>query len=375
MRRLIPLLLILGVAVLPALAASYYFSPDVPTDLAGTTYLPWMIVRNDSGIFTAPAVLAQPPVTAIDSIHPMCSGNWLFSVEAPMDLPPGGGVYYEPWDVVEYDPALGVYNLFFCGKPFGIPPGSDIDAAFLRGGDMADLVISFDVPTDLSAITGGGLYQPSDLIQLMRTGASCASWSIAGLFFDSTTSVPPIPDTTNATGSDRQGSRVMLGFDVPTTLPPATYLPGQVVFWAPAIPTFGVYDSTYGAQIAGRIDAFSFLPGPGEVPSMHVDKSSITAGDLTITWTASLSAGAEDYGIYEGSTTSPWAYGHVAIDCHDNGGDFTEEVTPASVAGDYFYLVVANNPNDEGSYGKRSSGTERPMGGSPCRPFQDFDCP
>jgi hypothetical protein len=50
-------------------------------------------------------------------------------------------------------------------------------------------------------------------------------------------------------------------------------------------------------------------------------------------------------------------------------------VTPASVSGDYFYLVVANNPNDEGSYGQNSSPAERPAGGSPCRPTQDFDCP
>lgn len=108
---------------------------------------------------------------------------------------------------------------------------------------------------------------------------------------------------------------------------------------------------------------------------MHVDKSTLTPGDLTITWTASLSAGAENYGIYEGPITSPWTYGHVAIDCFDNGADFTEEVTPASVSGSYFYLVVALNPNHEGSYGRRTSGAERPTGGSPCRPTQDFDCP
>jgi len=374
MKRLIPLLVALGIAGLPALASSYYFSPDVPTDLAGNTYLPWQIVRNDSGTFNAPAVLAQPPVTAIDSLHAMCSGKWLLSVEAPMDLPLGGGVYYEPWDVIEFDPPAGIYSLFFCGGPFGIPPGSDIDAAFLRGDDTADLVISFDVPTDLTGL-GGALYQPSDLVQLQRTGAACNSWTIVGLFFDSTTSVPPIPDTTNVTGSDRHGGRTMLGFDVASDLPPpTTYLPGQVVFWAPLIPGFGLYDAPYGAQTTSRIDAFSFLPGPGEVPSMHVDKSSITAGDLTITWIASLSVGAEDYGIYEGTVSQPWgAYSHGAIDCHDDGTKFTEEITPA--AGNRYYLVVAMNPNHEGSYGRRSSGAERPMGSSPCKPSQDFDCP
>ena len=70
-----------------------------------------------------------------------------------------------------------------------------------------------------------------------------------------------------------------------------------------------------------------------------------------------------------------WAYNHVAIDCHDNGADFTEEVTLASVTGDYYYLVVALNPDHEGSYGRAMSGAELPAGGSPCRPLQDFDCP
>ena len=106
---------------------------------------------------------------------------------------------------------------------------------------------------------------------------------------------------------------------------------------------------------------------------MHVDKSTITAGDLTITWAASASAGAEDYGIYEGAIVSPWIYNHARVVCADTGVPFTEEITPGS--GDRYYLVVALNPDLEGSYGRHSNNTERPQGSPACRAAQGFDCP
>ena len=73
MRKLVPLLIVLGVAVLPARAQTYYFSPDVPTDLAGATYLPWEVVRKDApGVYAVK--LSLPFGAAVDSAHAMCSG-------------------------------------------------------------------------------------------------------------------------------------------------------------------------------------------------------------------------------------------------------------------------------------------------------------
>ncbi len=371
MKRFIPLLVILGIAGSPVLAQSYYISPDVPTDLAGSTYLPWEIVRVDSGAYSLRLTL--PPGTAVDSLHAMCVGDWLFSVEAHSELPPGGGVFYEPWDVVQVDSALGVYTPFFCGGPVGIPPGSNIDAAFLRGNDSQDLVISFDVPTDLTAI-GGGIHDPADLVQFQRVGAGCNGWIVAGLLFDASTAAPPVAPTSDVTGADRRGSQVMLAFDVPTTLAPPTYLPGEVVAWDTAVFAFSLFDAPpWPLDLSSRMDSFSFLPDPGEVPSMHVDKSLTTAGDLTITWFPSTSAGAEDYAIYEGAITSPWVYTHTSKVCTDAGPPLTEDVTPA--ANDRYYLVVAMNPDLEGSYGRRTTGFERPQGSGPCRSAQGFDCP
>ncbi len=369
-KRLIALLVILGIAGLPALAQSYYFSPDVPTDLGGTTYLPWEVVRYDPGTFSLRLTF---PVTAVDSVHAMCSGNWLLSVETPEEIPPGSGALYDPRDVILYDPATLLYTPFFCGAAIGIPDGSNLDAAFLRGDDSQSLVISFDVPTDLTAI-GGGVYDPADLIQFQPTGAGCNGWLLAGTLVDASTTAPPVAITSDVTGADRRGSQVMLPFDVPTTLAPPTYLPGQVPFWDTGVLVFGLFDAPpWPPDLSSRMDAFSFLPDPGEVSSMHVDKSSITTGDLTITWTPSTSAGAEDYGIYEGSIVNPWIFNHTSKLCTDAGTALTEDITPAS--GNRFYLVVALNPDMEGSYGRHTSGTERPQGSSPCRAAQGLDCP
>ena len=106
---------------------------------------------------------------------------------------------------------------------------------------------------------------------------------------------------------------------------------------------------------------------------MNVNRSLVTAGDLTISWLPSLSAGAEDYAIYEGSIVSPWVYNHIPKICTDAGVPLTEEVTPAG--GVRYYLVVATNPDLEGSYGRRTGGFERPQGTGPCRSAQGFDCP
>ena len=84
MKRLFLLLLTLGMLGPPAMAQSYYLSPDVPTSLGGTTYLPWDVVRNDAGSYSL--TLSLPTHATVDSLHPMCSGNWLISVEVPTSL-------------------------------------------------------------------------------------------------------------------------------------------------------------------------------------------------------------------------------------------------------------------------------------------------
>lgn len=361
MRRLLILLAGLWIACSSALGISFYISPDVPTDLAATTYLPWEIVRNDSGVYTLKLSLSSG--TPLDALYQRCDGKWLISVEAPTDL---GGTTYEGRDVILFDSASTTYSLYFNGAGVGIPPSSDVDAAFMVGGDNGDLILSFDVPTDLSAI-GGSIYEPSDLVKFTRFGPT---WVVSGLFFNA--SAAGVPISSNVTAADERGILTILSFDVPTTLGANTYLPGELVSWNPLTTTFASFYIDASWAISSRVDAFCFLPDPGTVPpTIMVNKSSITVGDLTIRWSPSSSAGAEDYGIYEGSIGT-W-YSHYSIDCHDDSSDLTEEITPAS--GDRYYLVVALNPNDEGSYGTDSSNVERPQGTSPCRATQGLGCP
>lgn len=356
MRRLVPMLIALGLFGPPIGAASFYFTPDVPTsDPSGATatvFLPWEIVRFDPGGYSVVATL--PAGTAIDSLHLMCSGDWLVSVEVPTTL---GGVTYDPTDVVRFDPLLGSYSLFFAGAAAGVPRGSDVDAAFLVAGDTSDLVLSFEGPAAIGAAT----YDPADLVRYAGGTFS--------LFFDASAAVPPIPGALNVTGADRLGGSSVLAFDVPASLG-ATYLPGELVSWNGV--TFASFHLDPSWPLSSVVSALSFVPHPGRVPWMRVDRSALTPGDLTIRWGAGSSAGAEDYGIYEGSLGS-W-YSHTAVDCSDAGSDRIEELTPGT--GNRYYLVVALSPDVEGTYGRDSIGTERPVGSpNACRIAQGFDCP
>lgn len=356
MRRLVPLLIALGLCGPPIGATSYYFTPDVPTtDPSGATatvFLPWQVVRYGPGGYSV--ALTLPSGTSIDAVHRMCNGDWLFSFEVPTTL---GGVTWDPADVVRFSPLAGTWALFFGGAGAGVPPGVDVDAAFLVAGDASDLVLSFEIPATVGAAT----YDPADLVRWASGAFS--------LYFDASAAVPPIPQSLNVTGSDRLGPLRILAFDVPATLGPS-FLPGELVAWNGA--SFASFHLDPGWPLSSVAAAMSFLPDPGQVPKLQVDRSLLTPGDLTIRWAASSSVGAEDYGIYEGALGS-W-YSHTAIDCSDAGADRIEEVTPA--AGNRYYLVVAMNPEVEGSYGRDSSGAERPAGSpNACRIAQGFDCP
>ena len=352
MKRHLPLLMTLGMLGPPALAVSYSLSPDVPTMLGGTTYTPWEVVRNDSGQYSL--ALSFPANTAVDSLHPMCGGHWLISVEVAANL---GGDTYDPRDVIRFDPGAGTYSLFFDGAAAGIPSGSNVDSAFLNGGDTADLILSFDVPTNI----GGNVYMPADLVR--HSGGAFS------LFFDSTTTTPPVPTSKDVTGADRRGALTVVSFDVPTNLDGNVYLPGELVSWNGA--AFASHNLDPNWPAGSRLAAFAFPADPGRVPSPSLRlRKSVTPGNITLTWSASTSAGAEDYGIYQG-TIGTWT-SHASITC-STGSALTADVTPGT--GNRYYLVVPNNRNDEGSYGKRSSGVERPPGSSPCRALQAFGCP
>jgi hypothetical protein len=341
MRRLLLFLLLLGMTGPPAAAISFYFAPDVPTTLGGVTYMPSDIVRSDSGVYSLAASAVAG--SAIDSVFRMNNGDWLLSFEAPVTVPPAT---FDPRDVVRFN---GVsYAVFFDGAAAGVPAGSNVDAAFLDGGDAGTLVLSFDVPTTIAGVT----YQPADLVKY-KGGAF-------GFYLDSSTTVPPIPTYVNVVGADRMGSQIVLAFDVPAPLAVPDYMPGQVAAWNGAVFSSLYADPTWPP--GSVMNALSLLADPGEVgPSLMVTLASPT--QITLDWSVGCSpGGAEDYGIYEG-TIGSW-YSHTQVGCHDGGTPLTETIFFGS--GNRYYLVVAKNPNGEGSYGRSSAGVERPVGGAVC---------
>jgi hypothetical protein len=270
-------------------------------------------------------------------------GHWLLSVEAPTELPAGGGVFYGPEDVVRFDGAT--FSMLFDGSAQGVPPGSNVDGVALLGSDPGDLLLSFDVPTTLAAVT----YDPADVVRF--------SGGTFSLYFDASAAGAGVALSDNATAMDEAGGLPVLGFDVPADLSPSTgpptYVAGQIAEWNGL--TYNLFETLPAWPSSSEVAALSCQANPGRVydrvvyPKLiSLNKSTATPGSLVVQWTASCSAGAEDYGIYEGKLGS-W-YSHKQKTCTDTGSDLTEEIAPQ--AGDSYYLVVPHNVAEEGAYGK-----------------------
>jgi len=344
----IALLTALVAALGPPLAAqsTRYVTPDVATDDpggSGTIYMPWDVVGYSAGLYSPAPVVSFPPNTPVDALHKMDRpGHWLLSVEAPTELPPGGGVIFEPEDVILFDGFNFV--TFFDGTSAGVPPGVNVDAAFLARDDLGDLVISFDVPTSIGAVT----YEPSDLVRY--------AGGVFSLFFDASAAGTGVALSGNVTGADAAPGLSIFALDIPTDLAPSTgpvtYIPGDIADWDGA--GFNLFDSLAGWPLSSEVDGFSCQANPGRVYDrvvyalpIKMNKSLLSPGNVVLYWAPSCSSGAEDYGIYEG-TLGTW-YSHRKILCVDVGADFQEDFTPQAV--DSYYLVVPHNWADEGAYG------------------------
>lgn len=373
MKRAFWSIVVLGLAAPFAHAAPLLISADVPTtETASTTTLREFQAYRFASPASYTLLLTVPGNPTLDGIHKMDKPqSWLFSVESPSDLAGAlGGTNAEPRDVIRFDAGTGTYGFFFCGGAVGIPLQVNVDALYLEGGDTGDVIVSFDVPVTFGLST----FDPGDLVRYVRTGATCGDWALASVNpdFDASAAGIGIPTTSNLIGADRAGNLRILSFDVPTDLGPpglTTYLPGQIVSWDGA--SFGLLESLAGWPVASLVDGLSCGGNPGIVPpTIKLGKTAspqLDTSDIVISWSASCSQGALDYGIYEG-TLGGW-YGHTLEDCSDGATPLTEQITPG--AGAKYYLVVPQNGRAEGSYGKSRNfplgfDTERPVGSAQC---------
>jgi hypothetical protein len=104
-------------------------------------------------------------------------------------------------------------------------------------------------------------------------------------------------------------------------------------------------------------------------PPLAVAKAS--GGMITLSWSPSCVSADLDYEVYEGKIGS--YYSHAAKFC-STSGDTTMTFVPA--VGNSYYIVVPINELNEGSYGLRSDGSERPVAADACGLVQQVGvCP
>lgn len=108
---------------------------------------------------------------------------------------------------------------------------------------------------------------------------------------------------------------------------------------------------------------------PGEAGVSPPLTLSLTGATLALSW-GGVSAGCSgaDYAIYRGTLGSlhTGVYDHASVVCSTAGATAHAMPVPAGPA--LYFLVTALSPTEEGSYGRSSSGAERPRAASPCKP-------
>ncbi len=370
-RRALSIFVVWSLAITFAGAATPLFvTPDVPTVTSGgVELLPWQIFRYDAAGANYTLELNVPGTPALDAIHKLDEpGGWLLSVESANDL--GGllGMPALPADVIRRH-GSGLYDLFFCGAALGISSDVNLDALYLAGGDAGSLVASFDIPFEFPS-GSGTFYDPADLLRFARTsGGGCADWSIAGFALDASAAGSGIAAANNVVAADFRGG-FALALDTPSDLAPTsgptTYVPGHVVSWNGV--TFGLFEQLAGWPAGSVVDGLSGQANPGRIdPTIEpLRLGKAPGGQLVLTWSASCSSGADDFGIYEGTLVSidNGIYDHVRIDCHDAAPALSETITPGAAS--QYYLIVPYNPQGEGSYGVTSApSVERPQAVGP----------
>lgn len=122
---------------------------------------------------------------------------------------------------------------------------------------------------------------------------------------------------------------------------------------------------------AGMTGIVSVAAAPGAVPDGSVvtgtelKVTKIAGGNIQLTWGASCSASVSNYAVYEGTLPIAGVYNHVARNCA-LGNVLMTSLAPS--AGNRYYLIVPETAANEGSYGQKTGGVERPQGGGACKP-------
>jgi hypothetical protein len=168
-------------------------------------------------------------------------------------------------------------------------------------------------------------------------------------------------------------------------------IPSNMLEGTHDVAVFDINGDTWLDLVVGRCSGtevyINVPPGPpvgatpdgGDVPGTQLTITRDGAGDLVLSWGESCILDDTDYSVYAGRlvTLHPAegvepSYSHGSILC-STGGATTTTLEP--LQDDTYYLVVPNNDVFDGSYGKASSGVERPAGVPACHPQNMGECP
>jgi hypothetical protein len=150
------------------------------------------------------------------------------------------------------------------------------------------------------------------------------------------------------------------------------------------VAVFDINGDTWNDMVVGRCGGTEVYinqpPGPpaGGTPDgdtipgsqLVIDKPGIGLGnEITLSWGPSCTSTDTNYEIYEGAIGD--FTGHQPVVCSTDGA---MTATINTEPGDRFYLIVPTNDVFEGSYGRMSSGGERPAGAHQCHPQNVGSC-
>jgi hypothetical protein len=115
-------------------------------------------------------------------------------------------------------------------------------------------------------------------------------------------------------------------------------------------------------------------PGEAAVAApLQVDRS---GNDLVLSWGApGAPCAPTGYAVYRGdlvSLATTGLYGHDSSLACSTTGSLIIPLADARLGDADYFIVAAENGTSEGSYGRASSGAERPASASACRPAQDL---
>lgn len=176
--------------------------------------------------------------------------------------------------------------------------------------------------------------------------------------------------------------QVANGFSSYTLQSPVTIPAGDVYFGvydlqadnpAPFIASFDTSSSGDSYYTINATDSGSFQEWPSGTFMIRGSGGPVPAGTVALTWGDPCNLATtpgQDFGVYRGVMGAFQTYSSLTCSTAGGNGYTAEDGT-----GDAFYLVVPSTTPSEGSYGRDSTGVERPPAASACKP-QSFEvCP